>query len=152
MLIPVYKGKRSKKVVVAYAHVSPQDFDLVSQYTWHLKVKNGLNYVYCPALKQYLHVFLLGTREGLVIDHRDHDPLNNERDNLRFVTRSQNAMNKPALGVHFATREQKWIADIKVNGKKVYLGRADTMEEALEIRKKGELQYFGEYRYQGGAK
>ena len=38
---------------------------------------------------------------------------------------------------------EKYIATIYVNNKKVDLGRHDTLEEAAEARRQGEIKYWG---------
>ena len=63
------------------------------------------------------------------IDHIDQDKLNNRIGNLRVVTRTQNARNKPIrtdnqsgyVGVHFHKPRQVWYSRVRVtiNGKRV---------------------------------
>lgn len=65
------------------------------------------------------------------IDHKDKDKENNSIDNLRSVTKSQNAMNmKNTKGYTFCSRSKKYIAIIMVNYKKIQLGSFNTSEEA----------------------
>lgn len=73
-----------------------------------------------------------------VIDHIDGDSLNNRIENLRAVTRSQNAQNcskRPKntsgyKGVYWRKKEQVWSAQITVDYKCKNLGRFETKEEA----------------------
>lgn len=44
-------------------------------------------------------------------------------------------------------RKNKWRAEIQVNGKKVYLGRYTTAEEAYQIYLDAHQKYFGEYSW-----
>lgn len=108
-------------------------------------------------------------REGIVIyhrrafpdcptdkmrDHIDGDRLNNTRQNIRFVTPSQNMFNRGISknntsgysGVYFHKETGKWAAEIKEHGRKIYLGIFETKEEAMEARKQAEEKYHGEYR------
>lgn len=67
------------------------------------------------------------------IDHRDGDKLNNAISNLRIVTHQQNQWNQTkAKGYYFNKRAQKWNAQIRLNGKPIYLGLFDTEEKARE--------------------
>lgn len=77
--------------------------------------------------------------DGLEIDHRDGDKLNNRLANLRLATRSQNQQNfrKPfstsksgMLGASWHAHKRKWRAAIKVGNKHEHIGYFDTAEEA----------------------
>lgn len=49
---------------------------------------------------RYLHHVVLGRREGRVIDHRSHNPLDNRRRNLRHVSPHVNQLNRRARPLH----------------------------------------------------
>lgn len=73
--------------------------------------------------------------DGMEVDHIDCDPTNDKWSNLRLATRAQNCANSTARknstgfkGVQ--ARGKKWVAGIKIDGKRVYLGRFDTPEDA----------------------
>lgn len=67
--------------------------------------------------------------EGLVTDHRDVNPLNNQRSNLRHITQAENARNrKPGTsssdlpGVSWSRIQQKWQARLGIRGITYNLG------------------------------
>lgn len=80
--------------------------------------------------------------DGWVIDHIDHDPLNNKIENLRAVPYTDNYKNirlspKNKSGFN-GVREHspgRWRAVIMVNRKLVYLGTFDTFDEARTARR-----------------
>lgn len=86
------------------------------------------------------------------VDHKDGNRLNNNIDNLRWATRSQQSMNKNIqsnntsgfVGVH--KRRDKWRAQIKINGKQKHLGLFDTPEEASAVREAEARKLFGEFK------
>ena len=90
-----------------------------------------------------------------VIDHINHNTLDNRKQNLRIVTRVQNQMNMSKrkdntsgfTGVHFNKRSDKWMATIQVNYKSINLGTFKNKEDAIEARKKAEEKYFGKESY-----
>lgn len=102
----------------------------------------------------YLHRIII-EKTGLVIpinmeaDHRDRNKLNNQRENLRIVTREINSHNKGLnsnntsgmKGVSFYSRINKWVAEIHINGRKISLGCFLTFEEAVSARLKAEQKY-----------
>jgi hypothetical protein len=68
-----------------------------------------------------------------LIDHKNRIKTDNRKDNLRSVTKSQNAMNMSNVnGYTFCKRSKKYIAIIMVNYKKKQLGCFETKEEARE--------------------
>lgn len=72
------------------------------------------------------------------VDHINGDRSDNRRNNLRVASRSQNMQNRGATksnstglkGVCWDAERQKWLAQIKVNGRNKYLGRFDASEKA----------------------
>ena len=70
---------------------------------------------------------------GLQIDHRDLDPMNNRLGNLRLATNSLNGANKGKArnktsqykGVSWDKERGKWFAKCEVNGRQMALGRFD---------------------------
>jgi len=88
-----------------------------------------------------------------VIDHINGNKLDNRKENLRIVTYTQNAQNKSKqenttskyIGVYFRKDRNTWIAEIRVNSKKIYLGAFKTEIEAAKIRDIATLEHFGEY-------
>lgn len=92
--------------------------------------------------------------QALVIGHIDGDGLNNNINNLRAVTKSENSKNAK-LGrnnssghtgvfqdIH-ANGFKKWRAFINIDKKRKYLGRFYTKEEAVKAR----LEYEKEHGY-----
>ena len=95
--------KNIKKEVVGVALVSREDYKKVSVYSWSMHViekKNGQKRAYAlgwvDGTRMYMHQFLMGKppTEGLRIDHINHNGLDNQRSNLRFLSCSGNSQNK----------------------------------------------------------
>lgn len=88
-----------------------------------------------------------------IVDHKDRNPANNNIDNLREATRTQNQQNRKTQksftgfkGVYFCPeRNNRYRAAITVNKKRVELGTYDTPEEASEAYKKGAIIHFKEF-------
>ena len=75
---------------------------------------------------------------NLTIDHIDRDSLNNNIENLRLANGVDQALNKTktvkntsgAKGVSWFKRDKKWQAQIKIDGKSIYLGIYECKKEA----------------------
>lgn len=87
------------------------------------------------------------------IDHRNLNPLDNRKANLRLSTSSQNKCNKPLgstnssgfKGVHLHKDKNRWMAYITLNYKRRYLGYFDSAIEAALAYDKASLELHGEF-------
>lgn len=102
--------------------------------------------------KIYLQKVVNNTPDGMETDHINCDKLDNRKENLRSVSRSQNNANKPKIprkcssrfkGVCWHKQRNKWKAEIKHNGVKKHLGVFDNELEAAEAYNKAALERFG---------
>jgi hypothetical protein len=104
--------------------------------------------------REHLHRFLLGVTDlSVLVDHINHDGLDNRRENIRCATYSQNNANSRKRagtssrfkGVHWSSRERKWLAEIRVNKKQKYLGLFSSEEAAAQAYAKAAGVAFGEF-------
>ena len=127
-----------------------EDIDKVKKYKWFIHD----NYVYCGTSKILLHRFIMNCPDDKVVDHINHNPLDNRKCNLRICSNQQNCMNANLsknntsgyTGVIWHKLSQKWQSEIRVDGKYIYLGLFINLKDAIEARKQAEIKYFGEYR------
>lgn len=91
------------------------------------------------------------------VDHIDHNGLNNKWLNLRASNNRDNSKNLPkqksnttgVIGVDWHNSAKKWQARaVNKEGKRVDLGRYDNFDQAVEVRKKHEME-FGYYENRG---
>lgn len=81
-----------------------------------------------------------------VVDHINGNASDNKITNLRDVSPSDNMRNKPLLvtnysgchGVSWYKPLSKWVAHIKVGGKRKHLGYFTRIEDAISVRKVAE--------------
>ena len=67
------------------------------------------------------------------IDHENQTRDDNSNDNLRVVTAQQNQFNRSNVkGYSWNKKRKKWVAQIRIDGKKKYLGGFETEEDARE--------------------
>ena len=136
--------------------------DIISKYKWRL-LGDINNYVCAKWFDEnnirhdmYLHqviVYLSGefVNNNQEIDHKDLNKLNNLRNNLRICVHGQNEHNKNKRsntsskfkGVSFSNN--KWLAEIRVNGKRINLGRYDEEIKAAEMYNDAAKNYYGEF-------
>jgi hypothetical protein len=138
-LIPLTRGQ--------FAVVDAKDYPVLSQYTWFVE---GTDKNYYAVRKENgksikMHRQITNAPDHLVVDHIDHNGLNNRNSNLRHATFTQNCQNQRRLshktskykGVHWNKRQKKWAAQIHCNNKKYHLGYfTDEIEAAKAYDKK----------------
>lgn len=143
-----------------FAFVDDEDFELVSESSWHL-IKNGCGRTYyaCTTLhgkKVRMHRLILGASSNKEVDHKDGNGLNNQRNNIRLCSSQQNQANQrkhrdsssPYKGVCLKKDKPRtipWCANITVLGKRIALGYFSTAKEAAIAYDKAALEYFGEF-------
>jgi len=92
------------------------------------------------------------------LDHIDLNKSNNDINNLREATSSQNHMNCKKLklknntilssqykGVSWHKQSKKWIAGITINYKLVFLGKFENEIDAAKSYNKSAIEHFKEY-------
>ncbi len=129
---------------ITSATIDREDYDKVKDYKW-CSDSDGYVVTYVNRKVIRLHRFLLDCPKDKVVDHINHNVLNNIRSNIRICTTQQNSMNNKAIGIAYDKCRNKWTAGITVDKKVIFLGRYDTEEEALKVRHKAEKKYFKEF-------
>lgn len=105
--------------------IDNEDVYLLIRHGWCLKDDKYL-VATIKGKRKYLHQLILNTNK--LIDHIDRNPLNNQRSNLRIVTKSQNSMNSKLRsdnksgmkGVTWNKEKNSWECRIKFNGKTLF--------------------------------
>ena len=134
--------------------VDDSDYPYLAQFRWRLnsagyairsEQRGGRVFVVC------LHRQLLGARRGQVVDHIDHDKLNNTRANLRIITQQENLRYRRCFGNNRSgfkgvTRQHgKWHPRITVDSQILHLGFWGDPETAARVYDAAALQLFGDY-------
>ena len=132
-----------------YIVISTIDSEECKQYKW--RIRNGRPESSKFGRRLYNLIMKLPINEEYVIDHKDGDPLNNTRDNLRIATFSQNTCNSKIRsdntsgykGVSF--KRGKFVACITKDGISVDLGKHETAISAALAYNKAAKELHGEF-------
>jgi hypothetical protein len=146
------------------AIVDDEDFEYLNQWKWQAeKSKRGCYYA-CRTIQKEnkkihvkMHRLIMAAVEGMDVDHRDGNGLNNRRYNLRACTHLNNCHNRRHLrrenisgisGVQWDNRRGKWRSRIIVERKEIHLGRFSSLSEAINARREAEILHYGKYSSQ----
>ena len=90
-------------------------------------------------------LYVYGSFPENEIDHINHDRSDNRISNLRQATRAENVWNSRKSGCSYDKQHSNYRARICKNGRRIHLGRFDTLKQAQEAYAKAAKQYHGEF-------
>ena len=136
--------------------IDDEDWDLIRPWHWCVNLVGRKPYKKRPYAYRtdkpsgkkgiFMHRWIMNAQKGQTVDHEDHDGLNNKRANLRFLSKSKNAMhraNKTRGWTYSRMNKSKpYTAHIGINGKGINLGYFATQIEAETAYLKARQEYF----------
>jgi len=162
-------GKRFKNIIISENEleivisdnqnrifkISTEDKDILKYY-WAVKKEGYPHRGYRKDGQRYGVYLHRELTKFKIVDHKDGDPTNNTRSNLRDATTSLNntncvskkkraKINSQYKGVCWCTRDLKWISHIVKDFKGYFNGRFETEIEAAKAYDKKALELFGEF-------
>lgn len=138
-----------------------EDYDKIKDYCWLIDQKG---YVVSRENNKeiQMHRIIMNCKSGMIVDHKHGKKTRNDnrKYNLRIGTYSNNMYNRKTgknstsgiVGVNWSKNENKWLARIAYDHKRINLGYFDSFDDAIKARKEAEEKYFGEWSYDNSNK
>lgn len=153
MIIQLTQGK--------VAIVDDEDAELLGRYKWYASKDRRTFYALtkvrtsegCRTSLSMHRLIMSPVSVGVQVDHIDGNGLNNRRDNLRLCSNMENHRNRKLSsvsvtgfkGVSWSSRDEKYIASIRVEGKLEHLGSFDSKDEAHAAYCSAATLYYGKF-------
>ena len=158
--MPVIQLTRGYKTIV-----DKDDFEYLSQYKWTAQPKHGNVYAFRMSKRTkpyekrhtiFMHREILKARENFLVDHINHNTLDNRKSNLRECSHSENMRNRvlqinnkygtPGLTYIKKNKIHPWRVTIR-NGEKwpKYIGSYISKDEATIAYREAQNIYHKEF-------
>lgn len=140
--------------------IDKEDFNRVSKHRWWLGTKNlrPATDIWDKKTKTSKRVllsrFIINPPDKMIVDHINGNPLDNRKCNLRVCTFEENQRNRTTLnknntsgyrGVSWDRFRKKWVAQLSLKYKHVYLGRFSDIEDARKAVKLAIVEKHGDF-------
>ena len=141
------------------ALVDDEDFELIKTYRWYCFKSRYTFY----AISQWyengerkhvlMHRLILNVPDGFILDHKNKNGLDNQKENLRLCTHNQNKQNSKMRrhnksgfrGVHYSKRDKLFYSRIGIDGKRLWIGCFKTAKAAALAYDKYAIKHHGEF-------
>ena len=131
-----------------------EDFNIIKDYCWSEHINDAGYHILRAYDKDTKSVVTMAGVLGCKgYDHKNRNPLDNRKENLRIATQKENTRNKSkqknntsgVTGVGYMKKNNMWRARIAYNDNQIYLGLFENKNDAIKARLKAEKEYFGEF-------
>jgi hypothetical protein len=147
-LVIIYLDKKDGSTIETLISLSELERLMSYDVKWYAHFDPKMNQYYATGYlagtgrkgtKLKLHRIITDAQDGYLVDHINHDTLNNTNDNLRIVSSSGNQRNRRksknnTSGVpNVRLRGKRWQVIFNVDRKQKSFGNFDTIEEAAIV-------------------
>ena len=145
-----------------YTLVDDSDYQSLNKHKWYAWTPNQRDFYAIRdkmANRKRIQIrmsrFLINAEKGQIVDHINHNTLDNRKNNLRICNRKENAQNmkKPSSnksgykGVSWFKTRNKWRVAIVFNGKQIHAGYFENILDAAKAYNAAATKFFGKFAH-----
>lgn len=163
----IYIYRRNGEIFETYVDV--KDFEKIKDMnlSWNTKFFRGVNNYYVvstqylgminnkPKYKSLLlHRLIMDAKKGDIVDHKNHNTLDNRKSNLRITKQNQNTKNRKSKNINNTSGYRNvskvgkwWHVQLQINGKNIILKKfpLDKLNEAGKYAELMRAKYYGKF-------
>lgn len=122
-----------------YALVDDEDYQKCAKYSWFYSNGYAVMSHKRPGVPLQMHRLVMSPQDEMVIDHLNHDRLDNRKQNLRVCTTSDNNKNRSGVrGYYYSNRFHKWVVKYRGNSYGYWDTEEEAIAEVLRVKSGGE--------------
>lgn len=163
-IVTVYLKKRDGRIFETYIDTDNLEKVKELNLSWNAKWAENTQSYYAQASEYlgvkdgkpryktvYLHRVICPTEERIVVDHIDHNTLNNLEINLRPRTNQENSIKRKGANqnsstgvrnVSYSKVSKLYIVQLQVNGKNKLIGKFDNLDDAARCAEENRKKYY----------
>lgn len=164
----IYQDENTTKILLESSKfgnkeciIDTEDYDKIKKFRWYIlhNIKGHSFYAITNIYKNkkrlglLLHRVIMSPPKEVLIDHVNHNGLDNRKNNLRLCTHQENSRNCKKYksnknifkGVRQRNELKKWQARLKFNDKTIHLGSFDDPIQAAKAYNEKAKELFGEF-------
>ena len=165
-MVIIYLNNRNKTQIFECI-IDIEDFEKIDAYNvkWFPKWQHTSK-VYHPSASKYLGLvngkymskslylsrIIMDAKRGEWVDHIDHNPMNNIKNNLRKVTNAENLKNRSGKNSNNTTGYRnvsnyngEYLVQLQIDGKNTLLKKFHDVKSAGDYAEKMRKKYYGEF-------
>jgi hypothetical protein len=148
--------------------IDKEDLEKINFIRWHVRYAPDGDNWYATSCKYlgtidgkaryrniHIHSIIMDVlgQPNIRVDHKNHDGLDNRKENLRLTNVIDNAKNRKSKNKNNSSGyrnvswvSNKWTVQLQVNGKNTVLGKFDDVHEAGKFAEEMRNKYYGKFK------
>jgi len=149
MQLKIISRKYGEKIIL----IDDEDYNKIKNYKWGVSYNKKYDNFYVRSKFIDIHRLIMNCPSGMIVDHINHNGLDNRKENLRICNNKQNRINSlkhkeltsKYKGVYFEKIKRKYRADIRIDKKLKFIGLFKNEIDAAEAYNQAALKHFGQF-------